>query len=256
MNFEILRKKALTWLSYSFIAVSLVLGGLTVSCTPEPSPPQPPNPSPEPAKDTFENCIEASSFEEYYAKAEIMLEFDSEWINEWLTPITIPVRTNVTGIELYNVPVEQMGANMFFTPVIKSGNLYCELTDRNAEILFSPVSKEEAIDYLILQLVTLGGSAGAISQHTILAKEDYDTIIEDPGYMCDKSIPESEKRVTNLQETEDGFLVNWVYYTPVGYRAGYYEDKLKIGYDGRIEFLEEVERPLEPFIDCGQGLML
>ena len=89
-----------------------------------------------------------------------------------------------------------------------------------------------------------------------LTQADYDRVAEEPGYICEGTVPESEKRLTTIKETKDGFLVNWVYYTPFGYRAGYYEDKLKITHDGRIEFLEEVERPLEPFIDCGPGLMM
>ena len=242
-------------LLHAFFIMALVASGVLVSCSPEPEP-QPPALPPEPAATSWEECIEASSFEDYYSKAEFPLEYESEWMSEWLTPINIPIRINTTDIEIYSVPVEQMGADMFFTPIVKSGNLYCELTDDNAEALFAPISKEEVIDYLILRLVTLGGSASAISQYTLLTEKDYDTVAEDPGFMCDKSIPESEKRVTAVQETEDGFLINWVYYTPVGYRAGFYEDKLKIGYDGSIEFLEEVERPLEPFIDCGSGLMM
>jgi hypothetical protein len=240
------RKKSKAGLLCSCIVISLVISGVLASCAPEPTP----------AGTPFEGCIEASSFEDYYKKAEFPLEYESEWMSEWLTPVPIPVKMNFSDIEIYNVPVEQMGANMFFTPIIKSGNLYCELTDSNAKILFAPIEKEEAVSYLILRLVTLGGSAGAVSCQTILAGEDYDKVAEGPGYICERPVPESERRVTTIEDTENGFLVNWVYYTPLGYRAGYYEDKLKINHDGRIEFLEEVERPLEPFIDCGPGLMM
>jgi hypothetical protein len=255
MSYRIIRRKVLTGLSYSVIAISLAVSGVLVSCTPEPAPP-PPTPQPEPETGTLENCIEASSFEDYYQKSEFNIEYDAEWMSEWITPVPITVRKNLTDIEIYSIPIEQMGADMSFTSVIKSGNLYCELTDSNAEKIFAPVGKEEAIDYLILRLVTLGTSTGAISQSTILTEADYDRIVEDPGYMCERTVPESERRITTLEETEGGFLVTWVYYTPFGYRAGYYEDKLKIGHDGRIEFLEEVERPLEPFIDCGQGFIM
>jgi hypothetical protein len=204
-----------------------------------------PEPAPEPAP-PFEKCIEASSFEDYFEKAGLAdagFEFD-EWMSNWLVAVPIPIKTNLPDAEIYNIPFERAGGDVYTFPIIKSGNSYCDITDSNAEQLFAPIQKEDAIDYLVFRLVTLGSNIYSYERHTIFTREDYE------NYPCPQSVPESEKRITTMEESNDGFLINWVYYTPVGERCGYYEYKLEIGYTGTIQSLEASDKP---FIDCGPG---
>ncbi len=234
------------------IAVALVSLLITNSaCAPKPTPP--PTPPPTPVEITFEECVEASSFKDYYEKAgieEAGFPFEPEWMNAFLEPVPIPIRTNLSNAEIYNIPLERVGGDVYTNPIIKSGNLYCVFTDSNAEKLFAPIQKEEAIDYLIFRLVTLGESGYQVERYTILTKEDYEKVTEKGDYFCEKTVPESEKRITTIQETQDGFLINWVFYTFFGERAGYYEHKVKIGYDAKIQYLEAADKP---FFDCGPG---
>lgn len=196
----------------------------------------------------LEKCIEASSFVDYYEKAGI--PFEPEWMSGLIKSEFIPIRMNFSDIEIYNIPLEMAGGDWFTEPIIKSDNLYCELTDKNIETLFTPIQKKEAIDYLIFLLVTLGQSGYDVERATILDKKDYE------NYECGKPISDFEKRITTLQETKDGFLINWVYYTPCGFpRAGYYRGKVKVGYDAKIEVLEQTNLFLKPFIDCGEGII-
>lgn len=200
----------------------------------------------------FEKCIKATSFTDYYRKAGIPFEEwvvpIEEWMKEWIKPASIPIRINFSGVEIYNIPVGGAGGDVFTKPIIKSGNLYCELTDRNSQKLFAPIQKEEAIKYLDFKLVTLGRNGYQVSRSTILDREDYEDVYR--NLTCDKSISDSEKRITTLQETKDGFLINWVYYTMFGERAGYYQWKVKVGPDAKIQIIEETDKP---FIDCGEG---
>lgn len=196
-------------------------------------------------KVSFEKCIEASSFVDYYEKAGI--PFEPEWMSGLIKSESIPIRINFSNIEIYNIPLEMAGGDWFTKPIIKSANLYCELTDNNAKKLFDPIQKEEAINYLIFRLVTLGQSGYEVERATILDKKDYE------NYECDKPISDFEKRITTLQETKDGFLINWVYYTIFGPRAGYYEEEVKIKRNAKIELLEKTNGLLKPFIDCGEG---
>lgn len=197
----------------------------------------------------LEKCIEVSSFVDYYEKAGI--PFEPEWMSGLIKSKSIPIRMNFSDIEIYNIPLERAGGDWFTEPIIKSDNLYCELTDKNIETLFAPIQKKEAIDYVIFRLVTLGQSGYAVERTTILDKKDYENDYE--NYECGKSISDFEKRITTLQETKGGFLVNWVYYTIFGTRAGYYEEKIKVGYNAKIELFEEANGFLKPFIDCGEG---
>ncbi len=201
----------------------------------------------------FEECVEAFSFEDYYEKAgieEAGFPFEPEWMSEFLEPVPIPVRTNFPEVEIYNIPLERAGGDVYTNLIIKSGNLYCVLTDSNTEKLFAPIQKEEAIDYLIFREVTLGITEYQRQCDTVLTKEDYERISERGEYFCEKPVPEPEKRITTVQETKDGFLINWVYYTFFGERAGFYEHKVEIGYDAKIQYLEAADKP---FIDCGPG---
>ena len=237
----------------SFLVMALVANGIFAACAPKPTPTPP---TPPPTEIPFEECVEASSFEDFYKKAgieEAEFPFEPEWMSAFLKPVPIPVRKNPPDVEIYNIPLEPAGGDLYTTPIIKSGNLYCELTDSNAEKLFAPIQKEEAIDYLIFRLVTLGTTDYQRARDTILTKEDYGRISERGEYFCEKPVPESERRITTVQETEDGFLINWVYYAYLGRRAGFYEFKVEIGYDVKIQFLEVSDDEPKPFYDCGPG---
>jgi len=196
----------------------------------------------------FEQCIEASSFTEYFNKAGIIPYIhnnEQDW--EKIEPVPIPIRVNFSAVKIYKIPIAIAGGEILTTPIMKYGNKYCEFTESNASKLFSPIQKDEIIKYLDFQAVTLAGSVYGWARDTILSKDDYlkSYCPETNIYLLN----DLDKKITTVQEVEDGFLVNWIYYTGMIWR-GYYEVKVNIGKDARIQVTEEVHKP---FIDCGQG---
>ncbi len=207
-----------------------------------------------PINEIFEECVEASSFAEYYKTADIELfgyQVDTqEWrervkeIEKTIKPSSVPVRSNFLEVGVYNLTTGAAGGDILTTPILKSGNYYCKLTEPNFSKLFFPIRKEEAIKYLDFRFVTLDGY-----ESTIFTKQDYQ------GKFCPevdiKSLKESDKKITTLQEINDGFLISWITYTQID-RMGFYEFKVRIKKDASIQILEW---PKKPFIDCGPGVV-
>lgn len=210
--------------------------------------------TPPPPEDEWELCLPAESFADYYGK--IGLEFE-DWMEEWIQLMPSPVDIGSDG-DIYNIPLERVGGGEVLTmPVYHyelNGKLYyCELTDRNLDLLFSPIfrwkgkepTKEDVLNYVDFRLVILGRTGYAQSPITILKEEDYE------DHYCET--PPSEKKISTVRETYAGperFLVNWVYYTDKGSRTGYYEVEMLVREDAKIDVLKESD---EPFADCGAG---
>ena len=201
----------------------------------------------------LEQCIEASSLHDYLQKAKV-----EPWGNNEVWKVIkskdIPVPVNISGIEIFQVPISAAGGDILTTTVIKSGNKYCKLTDKNAQILFAPIKKEQSVKYLIFRLNTLASSGFGASQVTILERDDYGETDEERIFCVDNAkidFSSVEKKITTVEETADGYLINWVFFTEVG-KAGYYEERIKIGTDAKIQILEW---PKTPFINCGSGIV-
>ncbi|MDI6592037.1 MAG: hypothetical protein QME61_03860 [Patescibacteria group bacterium] len=193
----------------------------------------------------FEECMEASSLREYCQKAKIESIYDLSEIDK-LKPISVPVKINFPDVKIYNIPDGAAGGDVFTIPLIKFDNNYCKLTDSNFQKLFTPIQKEEAIEYLNFRLITLAPSSYQRAGYTITSKEEYNKEI---FKTCKKPI--FWKKITDIiQETPDGFIINWIYFTPA-YDSGVYETRVKVNRDGEIQILREGIR----FIDCGRGIM-
>ncbi len=193
----------------------------------------------------FEACVKASSLSEYCKKVKIESVYDLSKIDE-LEPVSVPVRMNFPDIEIYNIPDGAAGGDLFTIPVIKFDNNYCALTDLNFQKIFGPIQREEAIEYLNFRLISLAASSYGRTRYTITREEEYN---KEKYKSCKRPI--SWKRITHItKETPDGFIIEWIYFTPVR-RSGVYETEVKVNRDGTIKILKEGNR----FIDCGAGIM-
>jgi len=193
----------------------------------------------------FEKCLKASSLSEYCKKAKIESIYDLLQIDE-LEPVSIPIRTNFSDIEIYNIPDGAAGGDVITIPIIRFGNNYCALTDLNFQKIFAPIKRDEAIEYLNFRLITLAVSSYGRARYTVTSEEEYN---KEKYKFCKKPI--SPKKITHInKETPDGFIIEWIYFTPV-YRSGVYEAEVKVNRDGKIKTLKEGNR----FIDCGSGIM-
>jgi len=195
----------------------------------------------------FEKCIKASSFIEYFEKAGVTPMQDlkeHDW--EKLSPINIPLQINFSEIQIYQIPIGQAGGDVLTKAILKFKNKYCELTDSNFQILFAPIEKDEVIKYLEFRLITLASSAYGRCRTTILKEEEY----SEKWCLTDK-LEGKEKKITTLQETKDGFLVDWIYYTSCA-PSGFYEVRIKVKKNGELKV---IDWPQQPFIPCGPGIM-
>jgi len=211
----------------------------------------------------LENCIEASSLEDYYEKKgyskEMLEKLGKSWTEKTEAPIEIPSKLTlrVKGLKIYQFPINLAG---IIEPVVVYNNKYCELTEKNYALLFAPIEKDNVIDYLLFAEVALSrshhGYFGWVSGHVMLKNEDYDKwLFENPNfsekYECSRrleDLSQSERRLSRVEEINGQYVVSLVYCSRLT-DAGCYESEFIVAKDGSI-----TKGKKEKFIECKAGI--
>lgn len=199
-----------------------------------------------PEASVFDSCVKSADLKKYLKKTNDM--FNEAFFKE--SPVPIPLKTNLSNIEIVKIQIAIVGAELIEKPFIKNGKQYCELTDSNISKLFAPIKKENALKYLEFRELNLAGLASAAGKKTILDSKEYEKLGKEIG--CDGSkIPLSQKKITKVEEDPLFYFIDWAYFTPMA-AAGYYLEKIKIKKDdARIEQVGS-----ETILKCPTGIML
>jgi hypothetical protein len=174
-----------------------------------------------PSPSLFENCLPASTIEEYEDKK------GNEIIGE-IKNIKKPgyIQFPVT---FHLVPVSTGFEQKIIDAVIKFNTEFCELTRNDWQVLVSPLSEENALDYLILRKVEMSPFEANQKIITILSKEEYEEVITKYNKKYNQNInPKKEPKISQVVEEKDRYIIDWAYYLP---------DKLEVKYE-RIVILK------------------
>jgi len=208
----------------------------------------PDKPRPNASGQEFEQCVQASSLKDYCKKANIELCQEPNWLEGAETPIAAPIKMNYANVTIHKIPAGLAGGDVLTIQMLVVKGNYCQITEGNLNKLFAPIAVEDAVEYMIFRFVTLASSSYGSVRETIYTTDQYDK--ENSYVGCPKPIKDRE--ITELlAEKDDHYIITWIYYDPT-YRSGFFDPKVKVKKDGRIEILNS---PQEPFIDCGPGIM-
>ncbi|MFH1112025.1 MAG: hypothetical protein V1712_03055 [Patescibacteria group bacterium] len=205
-------------------------------------------------KGELEECIVASSPKDYADKSDIVDKREFPSVAEWWKepkPVALPIKVNLESVEIYNLPKARMGgSDLGFVAFIKYKDKFCKWTDKNINKLFGPIQEIEVVKYIEFRNVGLASGVYGMNRTTILSKDQYKNILANNNYNK-VNVTEADKIVTMIERADGGFLVNWVYFT-MNNRMGFYLEKIRVGYDGKMEWLK---RGGNPFIELGPGRM-
>jgi len=194
------------------------------------------------------NCIEADSLEEFMNKKGFKIS-TKDWPEEWTNEIKSPIQNNFPNAKIFLNKQLAGGGDYGAFPFIKFNKIYCELTDENLKIVFSPIkNKEDALKYYLFVKKDLSSAWGQ-SIIYILNKEDYRDVI--PQYFtenCGKDYKEKlQNKITDTKKIENGYLITFVAFNYI-YEIEFFETKIKINFDGTIEEISK-----KTLLDCGVG---
>lgn len=124
--------------------------------------------------DDFENCIRASSIEDYYDKTVGKEEF-KELFSFLENPVLIPntLTPNLENVKIYLIPVGVGGEDVLAKSVIVYQDNYCEGTANNLSKLFAPLTKENVIDFYLLKQKIGHSDYSRSGNYLIRSPEDY-----------------------------------------------------------------------------------
>jgi len=194
------------------------------------------------------NCIEADSLKEFMDKKGIKIGIKG-WPEEWTNEIKSPIQNNFPNAKIFLTKQPVGGGDYGVFPLIKLNKIYCELTDENLKIVFSPIkNKEDALRYYLFVKKDLSSAWGQNIIY-ILNEEDYKDInIQYHIGDCGKDYKEKlQNKITEIKEVEDGYLITFVAFNYI-YKTEFFESKVKIKFDGTIEEISK-----KTLLDCGPG---
>jgi len=166
--------------------------------------------------------------------------------------VTPPVPTKVNIKKITLVPKLIVGGDALYEPVVElPGNNFLILSPAQYKEVFSVNTADEALEYIEFLEIKMGKSTYDRIRQTVKQVGDYDKIgcrvMQEEE---NKPLP-MDRAVSQVKEQNDGFAVEWVYFTQA-YPAGYYKISYFVGRNGDVV---AKDKPDQPFWSCGQGIL-
>jgi len=161
--------------------------------------------------------------------------------------VAVPVETKEPVKKITIVPQLISGGDAVYEPVVEMPDGKFFVLQKSAMARFFKINTpEEASRYLDFVEVKMGSSAYDRIKTTIFSRGDY------RKKDCkDKKEVVTQWPITQARSVEEGFEVDWVYYTPAA-KAGYWKKTYFVSRDGDIQLKKN---PAAPFWECGPGMV-